>query len=85
MRLADRVAIVTGSGQGIGHAVARACAAEGARVVVAEVKKSRMERTVSEIRQAGGVDDRRVHRRRRWLDQVHAVRGVDGGWIESML
>jgi len=40
-RLQDRVAIVTGAGDGIGLAVARRFAAEGARVVVAELDGER--------------------------------------------
>ena len=35
-RLNDKVAIITGAGQGIGEATARAFAAEGASVVIAE-------------------------------------------------
>lgn len=37
-RLADRVAVVTGAAGGIGAAIARAMAADGARVVVADVQ-----------------------------------------------
>src|SRR5213593_3136957 len=37
MRLEDKVAIITGAGQGIGEAYARRFAKEGARVVVADV------------------------------------------------
>jgi NAD(P)-dependent dehydrogenase (short-subunit alcohol dehydrogenase family) len=37
MRLADKVAVITGGASGIGHAYARRFLAEGARVVVADV------------------------------------------------
>ena len=40
-RLQDRVAIVTGAGDGIGEGVARRFAAEGARVLVAEIDADR--------------------------------------------
>ena len=53
-RLADKVAIVTGAGQGIGRGIALAYARQGARVLVAEIKAHRMERTVEEIRAEGG-------------------------------
>jgi NAD(P)-dependent dehydrogenase (short-subunit alcohol dehydrogenase family) len=53
-RLAGRVAIVTGAGQGIGRGIALVLAREGARVCVAELKAHRAERTAEEIRAAGG-------------------------------
>lgn len=53
MRLKDRVAIVTGSGSGIGRAGARLFAAEGARVVVADVSQKGGE-TERLIREAVG-------------------------------
>jgi NADP-dependent 3-hydroxy acid dehydrogenase YdfG len=40
-RLQDRVAVVTGSGDGIGAAIARRFAVEGARVVIAERDQDR--------------------------------------------
>src|SRR6516162_8685516 len=54
MRLKDKVAIVTGGGAGIGQAIAKRYAREGARVVVAEISPERGESTVRPIQQAGG-------------------------------
>ena len=49
MRLKDKVAIITGAGRGIGEATARAMAAQGAKVVVAELDPATGERTAAEI------------------------------------
>ena len=46
---AERVAVVTGGASGIGEATARALAAEGARVVVADCDRERGPRVASEI------------------------------------
>jgi len=54
MRLKDRVAIITGSGSGIGQAAARLFAQEGARVVVADVSERGGRETEKLIREAGG-------------------------------
>lgn len=54
MRLEDKNAIVTGSGNGIGRAIARRFASEGAKVTVAELEEDSGRETVELIKQAGG-------------------------------
>lgn len=54
MRLKDRVAIVTGSGRGIGAATAQRLAEEGAKVTVTDINAEACENTVAAIRAAGG-------------------------------
>src|SRR4029077_3944352 len=52
-RLDGKVALITGAGTGIGRATAKAMAAEGAKVVIAELNKSAGEQTAQVIVQAG--------------------------------
>ena len=52
--LEGKVAIVTGSGRGIGEAVARAYAAQGAKVVVADTNLENAEKVAADIRKQGG-------------------------------
>ena len=54
MRLQDRVAVVTGGGNGLGAAVCRAFATEGARVAVTDLQPEAAEQVAAEIRAAGG-------------------------------
>src|ERR1700732_5078457 len=53
-RLDGKVALITGAGTGIGRATAKAMAAEGAKVVIAEINKAAGEQTAQVIAQAGG-------------------------------
>jgi 3-oxoacyl-[acyl-carrier protein] reductase len=53
-RFAGKVAIVTGAGQGIGEAYARALAAEGAAVVVADINAESGSKVVAGIEADGG-------------------------------
>lgn len=52
-RLADRVCVVTGAGQGIGRAAARRLGQEGGKIIVADRVDESATRTVSELRDHG--------------------------------
>jgi 3-oxoacyl-[acyl-carrier protein] reductase len=53
-RLDGRIAMVTGASQGLGEAIARRLAAQGARVVLAARNVDRLEAVAGAIREAGG-------------------------------
>ena len=53
-RLADKVALVTGGGSGLGREMATLFAAEGAQVVISDIDRDAGERTASEIGAATG-------------------------------
>ncbi len=54
-RLDGKVALITGAGQGIGEAIARLFAAEGARVALSARSEDKLLRVADEIAQAGGI------------------------------
>jgi NAD(P)-dependent dehydrogenase (short-subunit alcohol dehydrogenase family) len=96
MRLADRVALVTGAGSGIGKAAALLLAREGARVAALGLSSDKLEATTAQIRARGGealplaADVSRPEEMERavgriaeeWgrLDIVFANAGINGVW-----
>jgi 3-oxoacyl-[acyl-carrier protein] reductase len=52
--LRNKVAVITGSGRGIGQATAFLFAQEGAKVVVSDIDREPAEETVSQIKKEGG-------------------------------
>jgi NAD(P)-dependent dehydrogenase (short-subunit alcohol dehydrogenase family) len=57
-RIQDKVAIVTGGGDGIGHAICRRFAAEGAKILVAELNADNGARVADELRKQFDADAR---------------------------
>ena len=54
MRLAGKVAVVTGGGAGIGRAIALAMAREGAQLLIADIQRQAAEAVVREVESLGG-------------------------------
>lgn len=54
MKFANKTAIITGAGSGIGRAIALRFAAEGARIVIAELNEANGAETAQMIQAAGG-------------------------------
>lgn len=52
-KLQDKVAIITGSGAGIGKEIARTYASEGAKVVIADFNEEALNSTVAEFKETG--------------------------------
>lgn len=72
-RFNHKVALVTGAGSGIGAAIARGLAAEGASVVVTDIDRDAADSVVRQITDAGGTAATFVQNTANWEDSRAAV------------
>ena len=81
-RMAGKVALVTGTGGGIGRATAQTLAREGAHVIGCDLNEGPSQETVELVREAGGqmdaiapVDLATEAGAKSWVDQAAAIGG----------
>lgn len=72
-RFTHKVALVTGAGSGIGAAIARGLAAEGASVVVTDIDRDAADSVVRQITDAGGTAATFAQNTANWEDSRAAV------------
>src|SRR5512142_1124674 len=87
MRLADKVAIITGAAHGIGKAYARRFAEEGARVVIADIDSKAGDAVARALTEAGGIAWSRTTDVRNYADVEALMRETAGrfGRIDVLL
>jgi 3(or 17)beta-hydroxysteroid dehydrogenase len=76
MRLANKIALVTGAGSGLGEGMARRLAEEGALVVLSDIDFASVQRVAAAIVDAGGraeAEHQDVTDEPRWTELVDAV------------
>src|ERR1700742_2910664 len=80
MKLANKVAIITGAGRNIGEEVAKLLASEGAAIAVVDLDKGRGDAVAAEIVKAGGKAKGFVCDVGKEEDIVATVKGVVAEW-----
>lgn len=78
-RLSGKVALVTGSGRGIGAAIARKFASHGARVVIADIHEENGRRVAGELGEAAVFQLLDVRDDKAWAEAVKAATARFGG------
>ena len=86
MRLAGRIAVVTGAARGIGRATAERLLAEGAKLVIADIDAPTLARTAAEIGTSANVLARTTDVTRKGeIDQLVATAVAHFGGIDIMV